>query len=273
MNENIKVHIFNCGEVGVDPAVPFRDVSKNPIAYTGIGRSSKLRIWLPVSAYLNEHPKGRVLVDTGWHTDVRKNPIKYMSAALYMASKPKLPEGKAINEQLSKLGIDIKDLDYVFLTHMDCDHASGIRLVKDAKKIMISEEEFKSVKKGNIRYKNRFWEDVNVEYFKMKASEYGPFKRAYDVFGDGSVLMVDAKGHTEGNIIVMVKNHGKFILLTGDCGYQKESWESLRLPGPLSNKGQMIESLKWVRNMSHKENCVGLFATHDPDIKPKVIEL
>ena len=150
MNENIKVHIFHCGEVGVDPAVPFRDISKNPIAYTGIGRSSKLRIWLPVSAYLIEHPKGRVLVDTGWHTDVRKNPIKHMSPALYMASKPKLPEGKAINEQLSKLGIDTKDLNYVFLTHMDCDHASGIRLVKDAKKIMISEEEFKSVKKGNI---------------------------------------------------------------------------------------------------------------------------
>ena len=52
MNENIKVHIFHCGEVGVDPAVSFRDVSKNPFAYTGIGRSSKLRIWIPVSVYL-----------------------------------------------------------------------------------------------------------------------------------------------------------------------------------------------------------------------------
>lgn len=273
MNDNIKVHIFHCGEVGVDPAVPFRDISKNPIAYTGIGRSSKLRICLPVSAYLIEHPKGKILVDTGWHTDVRKNPIKHMSAVLYMASKPKLPQGNAIDEQLSMLGIDSKDLDYLFLTHMDCDHASGIRLVKDAKKIMISEEEFQAVKKGNIRYGSRFWKDVNLEYFKMKDSEYGPFKRAYDVFGDGSVLIIDAKGHTEGNIIIMVKNHGKFILLTGDCGYQKDSWESLRLPGPLSNKDQMIESLKWVRNMSHKENCMGIFATHDPNIKPGVIYL
>lgn len=156
---------------------------------------------------------------------------------------------------------------------MDCDHASGIRLVKDAKRIMISEEEFKSIKKGDIRYKNRFWKDVNMEYFQMEESEYGPYKRAYDVFGDGSVLMVDAKGHTEGNLIVMIKNHGKFILLAGDCGYRKESWEGLRLPGPLSNKNQMIESLKWVRNMAHKENCVGVFATHDPNIKPGVIEL
>ena len=273
MNENIKIHIFHCGEVGVDPAVPFRDVSKNPIAYTGIGRSSKLRIWLPVSAYLIEHPKGRILVDTGWHTDVRTNPIKHMSVPLYMASRPKLPKGQAIDEQLAKLGIDTKDLDYVFLTHMDCDHASGIRLVKDAKRIMISEDEFKSIKKGDIRYKNRFWKDVNMEYFQMEDSEYGPHKKTYDVFEDGSVLMVDAKGHTEGNLIVMIKNHGRFILLTGDCGYQKESWEDLRLPGPLSNKNKMIESLKWVRNMAHRENCVGVFATHDPSIKPGVIEL
>lgn len=273
MNNNIKVHIFHCGEVGVDPAVPFRDVSKNPIAYTGIGRSSKLRIWLPVSAYLIEHPKGKVLIDTGWHTDVRKNPVKHMSAGLYMASKPKLQEGEAINEQLLKLGISTKDLDYVFLTHMDCDHVSGISLVKDAKRIMISEEEFKSVKRGNIRYGNRFWKDVNIEYFKMEDSQYGPFKRAYDVFGDGTVLLIDAKGHTEGNVIVMIKNNDKFILLTGDCGYQSDSWENLRLPGPLSNKEQMIESLKWVKTMYHKENCVGVFATHDPHIKPGIIDL
>ncbi|MGL4740801.1 MAG: N-acyl homoserine lactonase family protein [Sarcina sp.] len=273
MNDNIKIHIFHCGEVGVDPAVPFRDVSKNPIAYTGIGRRRKLRIWCPVSAYFIEHPKGKVLIDTGWHKDVRKHPIKHMSATLYMASKPNLPQNKAIDEQLSKLGIYPKDLDYVFLTHMDCDHASGIGLVKDAKKIMISEEEFQAVKKGNIRYRNRFWKGVNIEYFKMKDSEYGPFKRSYDVFGDGSILLMDAKGHTEGNIIIMIKKHGKFILLTGDCGYQKNSWEDLRLPGPLSNKYQMMVSLKWVRDMSHKENCVGVFATHDPDIKSGVIEL
>ena len=32
---------------------------------TGIGRSWKKRLWLPVSAYLIEHPKGLILLDTG----------------------------------------------------------------------------------------------------------------------------------------------------------------------------------------------------------------
>lgn len=270
---NIKVHILNCGKVGVDPALQFRDVSKNPIAYTGIGRSKKLRIWLPVTAYLIEHPNGKILIDTGWHSDVRTNPIKHLSPLLYMASKPKLPEGEAVNEQLKKLNIQTKDLDYVFVTHMDCDHSSGLGLVKDAKKIMISEEEMKAINKGNIRYGKRFWNGVNLESFKMEKLEYGPFNRGYDVFQDGTILLLDTKGHTEGNIVVMVKNNCKFILLTGDCGYAKDSWENLRMPGPLVNKDDMITSLKWVKNMAHKKECVGVFATHDPDVKEKIVIL
>lgn len=273
MKENIKIHILKCGEVGVDPAVPFRDVSKNPIAYTGIGRSKKLRIWLPVTAYLIEHPKGKILIDTGWNTDVRTNPIKHLSPLLYMASKPKLPDNEAVTEHLKKLNIETKDLDYVFLTHMDCDHASGLELVKDAKKIMISKEELEAIKKGNIRYAKRFWRGVNIESFTMKKSEYGPFKKAYDVFGDGTVLLVDTKGHTKGNIVVMVKNNDKFVLITGDCGYADDSWESLRIPGPLVDKNQMIKSLKWVRYMAHKKECIGVFATHDPKVKEGTIIL
>lgn len=273
MEKSIKVHILHCGEVGVDPAVPFRDVSKNPIAYTGVGRNKKLRIWLPVSAYLIEHPKGKILIDTGWHKEVRVSPIKHMSPLLYMASKPRLPEGKAIDEQLLDMGIETKDLDYVFMTHMDCDHASGIKLVKNAKKIMISEEELSTIRKGNIRYGNRFWKDINIESFQMKDSEYGPFKRAYDVFGDEKVLLIDAKGHTMGNIVVMVKNNNEFVLLTGDCGYEKDSWENLRIPGPLYNKEDMLKSLKWIQVMAHKDNRKGVFATHDSNVKPQIIEL
>ena len=243
MKEKIKINTLNCGEVGVDLAVPFRDVSKNPIAYTGIGRSKKLRVWLPVTSYLIEHPKGNILIDTGWHTDVRSKPIKHLSPLLYIASKPKLPNGKAVNEQLEKLNIQTKDLDYVFLTHMDCDHASGLELVKDAKRIMISKE------------------------------EYGPFNRGYDVFGDGTVVLIDTKGHTEGNVVVMVKNNNKFILITGDCGYAKDSWENLRIPGPLVNKEDMITSLKWIRNMANKKECMGVFATHDLKVKEGIIVL
>lgn len=273
MNEKIKIHVFHCGEVGVDPAVPFRDVSRSPIAYTGIGRSKKLRKWLPVSAYLIEHPKGLILFDTGWHSDVRLDQRKHMSSRLNMASKARLLEGEAIDEHLDKLGIKPEKLEYVFISHMDVDHVSGVELVKDAKNILISEEEFVAAQKFNIRYNKKLWKDVNIKSFKMKDSKYGPFNRAFDVFNDGTVLMIDAKGHTDGNIVGMINNNEKFILLTGDCGYAKDSWEKIRLPGPVANKDNMIASLKWVQKMANNKDCMEILATHDPTIKPHVIEI
>lgn len=269
----IKIHVFHTGTVGVDPAVPFRDTSKNPLAYTGLLQNPKNRIWLPVSAYLIEHPKGLILIDTGWHSDVRINQKKHMSWKLNFASKARLPKEEAIDEQLLNLGIKPKDLDYVFISHMDVDHISGLELVKDAKTILASKEELNAVNKGDVRYAKRLYKNIDIKPFEMKESQYGPFKRSYDVFGDNTVLMVDISGHTNGTVATLIQNNGKFVLLTADCGYAKESWENMRLPGPMLDKSKMIKTLKWVKDMAHKENCVKVLANHDPEIEPQVIEL
>lgn len=273
MKQNIKIHVFHTGEVGVDPAVPFRDVSKNPIAYTGLFRSSKRRIWLPVSAYLIEHPKGLILIDTGWHHEVRVNQKKHMTWKLNLASKARLPIGEAVDEQLQALGIKPRDLDYVFLSHLDVDHVSGIQLVKEAKNILTSREELESAMKGDIRYAKSLWKDVDLQAFEMQPSANGPFGRSYDVFGDGTVVLVDVSGHTKGMSATLIQNNGKFVLLTGDCGYAKDSWEKMRLPGPLYDKERMKKTLEWVREMSQKEGCIEILATHDPEVKPHVITL
>ena len=73
--DKIKIHVLHCGQVKVDCTLPFRKKTRNPISYTGLFRSKKHQLLLPVSAYLIEHPKGLVLIDTGWHTDVRINQI------------------------------------------------------------------------------------------------------------------------------------------------------------------------------------------------------
>lgn len=41
-----------------------------------------------------------------------------------------IPLGEAVDEQLESMGIQPADLDYVLLTHLDCDHANGLRAVK-----------------------------------------------------------------------------------------------------------------------------------------------
>ena len=41
-----------------------------------------------------------------------------------------IPLGEAVDEQLESMGIQPADLDYVLLTHLDCDHANGLCAVK-----------------------------------------------------------------------------------------------------------------------------------------------
>jgi N-acyl homoserine lactone hydrolase len=137
----IDIHVLRCGTVGTDETIPDRAKSKNPYAYTGVLRGEKHRVWLPVFTYLIEHPRGRILVDTGWHTDVRTDQKKHLSWQLNIASKAVLPPGEAVTEQLAALGLSPAELDAVLLTHLDVDHASGIGLVRDAKKFFVNAAE------------------------------------------------------------------------------------------------------------------------------------
>lgn len=66
----IKIHVMHTGKVYVSSALPFKDAEKNPSPLqlsllSFYGRRN--RIWLPVSIYFIEHPKGKILIDTGWH--------------------------------------------------------------------------------------------------------------------------------------------------------------------------------------------------------------
>ncbi|AME09962.1 hypothetical protein AXE85_07305 [Gemella sp. oral taxon 928] len=75
-NKAIKIHILHIGRVIVDEALSFYKKGENKIAWTGIFRSKKQQISILVSIYLIEHPKGLILIDTGWHINNRTHQIK-----------------------------------------------------------------------------------------------------------------------------------------------------------------------------------------------------
>lgn len=273
MDKTIKIHVLECGQVQVDKALPFHENSLNPIAFTGIFRPKKHQLTLPVFAFLIEHPKGLVLIDTGWHTDVRVDQIRHLGRLHYMINKAILPAGQAISEQLEQRGIKPQDLDYVILSHLHSDHASGLKLVRDAKNIMVSEPEWKAAQKDKLRYIHHMWDGITVKAFPLTPSEYGPVHQSFDLFGDNSVVFVHVPGHCPGLIATIIQRNGKFVLLTGDSGYAKKSWEQMIHPGVSGNKKQTIASLQWIKKLSQQPNCIEVLATHDPEVNPHSIEL
>lgn len=271
----IKIHVLHCGSVRVDESLPFAAKTLNPISYTGIFRSNKHQIWLPVSAYLIEHPKGLILIDTGWHTDVRNGDggKKHMGFMHWLINKAYLPEGEAIDEQLVQLGYKPSDIDILLLSHMHSDHVSGLKLVKDAKKIMVSDLEWQETIDRPCRYVANMWTGVTIDKFSFSQTGIGPEGMSYDVFGDGTITMVYAPGHTMGLAATIIKNSNKFLLLTSDVGYAKKSWEHMILPGVQVDAKKVKTSLEWVKEISKDINCIEAIANHDSNIQPKVITL
>lgn len=281
----IKIHVFHTGEVCVSPYLPFGGENCNPVKASGVFGKKSDRLWLPVSAYLIEHPKGKFLVDTGWARDMspegkfdKKAQIKSLGGRmLYGVNQGIVGKGKCIDEQLAKIGVRPEDLDAVLLTHLDCDHANGIKQVKGAKKFMVSADEVKFASQKSpvikIRYNSDWWKDVNLTEFEWNDTQ-GPVGKSYDLLGDGSIELVNIPGHADGLFAVKVKNdEGKFVLLFSDGGYAKKSWDEMILSGIAADRVLQKKSLAWIREQSLDPNCVESLANHDTEIKPHVIEL
>lgn len=267
---DLSLQILECGQVGVDEAVPNRSVSKNPLAFVGICRSKKKHhIVIPVKCFLITHPSGaKILVDTGWDSRVREHPIKTITYPMWVASKPILPLGEAVDEQLQARLIQPSDLSYVILTHMDIDHDSGLRLVKDSPHILISPEEKKALRSGDLRYVKKPCEGIALETINWQGN-YGPFQKSWDVFSDGSVIVFLTPGHSEGSLSIKIEKEGRFVLVVGDSGYNEASWDHIYLPDPVSSKADLKKTLSWIAEMRKSPFCLGVFCAHDPSEKSK----
>lgn len=277
----IKVHVLHCGSISVSPSVPYGgDITLSRSAGQ-IFAPARGRIELPVSVYLIEHPKGLILMDTGWSRKISPAGIydpkavrRLLPPQLAAFYRPSVAPGQTALEQLARMGLRPEDLDLVLISHLDPDHVCALEDFQKAKRILLAEEErwwtVRTVYR--MRQPQELWFPYKPEIFWYKGTPVGPSRWSYDLFGDESVTLVNLPGHTDGMFGMMIKNGDRFLLLAADAAFGRRSWEELITPGFGFNPVAQKKSLSWLREMAEDKGCLGIFASHDPEVRPQVIE-
>lgn len=276
---SVKIHVLHCGEIGIPKPLLTNGQGWFGCAVTGLLTPERDRVWLPNAAYLIEHPRGLMLLDTGWPREIsphgiydRSAQLRLLGAPLFQVCHGRVTPGQAVREQLEAHGIRPSDLDCVLLSHLDAPHVAALSSLRGAKRILVSEDDYFWSARANIRFVQGLFLPEPLERFWYRITHVGPEKQSFDLFGDGSVHLVHIPGHTEGLFATLLYSGDRYVLLNSDGAISPDSWKNMTVPGMAENAPRHLRSLRWIREMSASAHCVASLCSHDSDVSPQVIE-
>lgn len=164
---------------------------------------------------------------------------------------------RSLADQLADLGLTPADIHYVAFSHLHFDHVGSANLFTSATQL-IQAAEFQS---GFVETDLSIYQP---ELFSaLRGSPRQVLDGDYDVFGDGSVRLVAAPGHTPGHqvLLVRLREHGP-VLLSGDLYHFRESRALRRVPTFNTNAQQTLESMDMVEALLAAEGAE-LWIEHD----------
>ncbi len=178
-----------------------------------------------VPCFLIRHPDGDLMWETG------------MSPTRSDLGEWATP-GPSLVDQLAVLDLAPADIRFLALSHGHWDHSGNAGLFAGSTWIVDELE------------RACMFDDENRASPSM--DDYGPLERSttrlitedHDVFGDGSVVIISAPGHTPGHTVLLVRlpEAGR-IILSGDLWHMAESREHRRVPIFNTDRAQTLASM------------------------------
>jgi glyoxylase-like metal-dependent hydrolase (beta-lactamase superfamily II) len=255
--QDIKLYAFSSGALTIGRGVLQNNAPMTP------------EIQVPVGFYVVRHPKGIVVFDTGNNDKIITDPSYWGEA--FKALKPVNTPDIAIDAQLQKIGVKPDDVTYVVVSHLHLDHGGNV--AKFPKSTIV-------VQKSEIQ--NAFWPELGTggpyvlgDFLPLRAAgaDYPNAVKMLqldgdrDLFGDGTVVVKRAVGHTPGSqmMSVRLKNKG-LTILTGDNVYFRENVEKNLPPNIVLaySPSGILSAYEWIRFMMATEKA-DFMTAHDPD--------
>jgi N-acyl homoserine lactone hydrolase len=206
---SVRLYVFENGAIrGLDPKLfNFTREELKEVDFTN-------------SSYLVVHPKGTLMFDAGAIEDSHfKGDGAPVTEGILTATKPLLP-------QLAAAGYTPTDVTYFAMSHYHSDHTANANAFASATWIVQKAERdfmFADKPQGIIQPQH---------YSALKGAKTRILNdEDFDVFGDGTVVVKSAPGHTPGHQVLFVKlpKRGP-VLLAGDLYHYPEERTTGRIP-------------------------------------------
>lgn len=179
------------------------------------------------SALLVRHPKGDVLIDTGLSPTPEEDAKELSGWGRFIFGQTagrNVPRG-ALPELLELAGA--KALAGVVLSHAHADHAGGLSLVPEAPVWLAKEElDFAMGPTDAVLPAHARAMKGRAAPIPFAAQGYAGFAQSWDVFGDGTLVVVPTFGHTPGSVATFVNLGPRRLLHVGDLINLQESIEN-----------------------------------------------
>lgn len=257
----LKLHAFNTGSV---------KVLKGAVAR---GESWLKSVRMDVPAFVAEHPAGLIVFDAGLPPEIAENPRKVMGLFNYLLVPFKMVPGQDLPGQMKASGLDPMKVEWVIVSHRHFDHLGSLKAFPNAT-VVLSKMEWEAAH-GKVpgdwnsrRLSDYKFEDIPklqlVDF--STAPAFGAFERGVDLLGDGSVILLEASGHTAGSMMAYLSLGPAGALLTGDA-----SWMEMNYRIPAVQIYAYDKELHWKRLWqikSWKERKPGLLVLPGHDLGP-----
>jgi len=194
------------------------------------------KVQLTASCYLIKHGSDYLIWDTGY-------PTKESGIAQGNAPTVKTP----LTEHLAKLNLKPEQIKYVGVSHYHGDHIGQAGSFPSST-LLIGKGDWDALSNAQP---GGMANPAPVKHWISGGGKVEVVPKDKDIFGDGTIVMLDTPGHTPGHhsLLVKLKEKGN-VLLTGDLAHFHENYDSNGVPPFNTSRHETLASLDRFKAMA-----------------------